>query len=599
MKKTLLTFLLLQALTLSFAQINYQEVALQNDINHSFTAWTVGGGVSFFDFNQDGLDDLTLSTDDGQQIGFYINTGTGFELIDPLVDNVEAAKQILWVDYDNDGDYDLYVAAFEGANRLYQNQGNLQLVDVSESSGLSLDIHRGFGACWGDYNRDGWLDLHYNSRDIPGSPDFKNKNRLFKNNADGTFTEVTTAMNAEDAFNAPFCSSFIDYNNDKWPDIYTASDKNRGNTLLENKQGLIYEDVSEQTKSDLKINAMCVTSADWNKDGWSDIYVSNTSEGNKLLVNTINSEAMRVFEEQASELGVAFNNTSWGSNFLDADNDGDLDLYVSGAEEFSPDAASSIFFENIDNDFFEAPSINGFAKDTAFSFSNALGDFNNDGSIDIIVQNNPPFQFFLWENKTRNSNNWLKVNLEGVLSNRDAIGCRLDAYASELYQSFYTQCGIGFLGQNSGAQHIGLSHHEKLDSLIITWPSGHIDRFYDLPSNQIVQLKEGDSTNGQIQVDADIVIAENNFTTTIKEVFIDQTLLDIQPNPANNILNLSTRIPIERAVIYSTSGQVLFDRNYSPKNQFSFNVSTYPTGVYLLKVYDEQGRVASLTWLRL
>ena len=599
MKKTLLTFSLLYALTLSFAQIIYQEVALKNDINHSFNAWTVGGGVSFFDFNQDGLDDLTLSTDGGQQIGFYINTGSTFELIDPLVNNVEAAKQILWADYDNDGDPDLYVAAFEGTNRLYQNQGNLQLVDVSESSGLSLDIHRGFGACWGDYNRDGWLDLHYNSRDIPGSPDFKNINRLFKNNADGTFTEVTVEMNAEDAFNAAFCSSFIDFNNDKWPDIYTASDKSRGNTLLENKQGLIYEDVSEQTNSDLEINSMCVTSADWNQDGWSDIYVTNTSEGNKFLVNTVNSEAMRVFEERATEVGIAFNQTSWGSNFLDADNDGDLDLYISGAEEFTQESASSIFYENINNAFFESSSVNGFAKDTAFSFSNAIGDFNNDGSMDIIVQNNPPFQFYLWENKTRNTNNWLKIKLEGVVSNRDAIGCRLDAYANQLYQSFYTQCGIGFLGQNSGTHHIGLYRHDILDSLVVTWPSGHIDRFYDLPTNQIVQLKEGDSTDGQIQIDADIAIAENNFTTAVKEVLIDKTLLDIQPNPVNNILNLSTDIPIERAVIYSTTGQVLFDKSYSLSNQFSFNVSTYPAGVYLLKVYDEQGRAASLTWLKL
>ncbi len=600
MKQILLTFSFLYIFTYSFAQINYQEVALDKEVRHTFTAWTVGGGVSFFDFNQDGLDDLTLSTNGGRRIAFYINTGTEFELIDPLVNNVETNKQILWVDYDNDGDYDLYVAAYEGINRLYQNIGDLQLIDVTESSGLSLDIHRGYGACWADYDRDGWLDLYYNSRDIPGAPEFKNVSRLFKNNADGSFTETTIEMNAEDAFSAPFSSAFIDYNNDNWPDIYTANDKYKGNTLLENKQGQIYEDVSALTNADLKVNGMCVTSADWNKDGWSDIYITNTFEGNKFLVNTIDSNATPVFEERAAEVGIAFNNTSWGSNFLDADNDGDLDLYVSGAEEFSPESASSIFYENMDNGFFEAPSISGFAKDTAYSFSNAIGDFNNDGSMDIIVQNNPPFRFYLWENYTRNSNNWLKLRLEGVLSNRDAIGCRLDTYAGDLYQSFYTQCGSGFLGQNSATHHIGLGGKAKLDSLIITWPTGHVDRLYDISPNQILSLKEGVSTNGVIDLDQGIIITENNFTpiTSTKDIFFD-TAVTLSPNPGSDLLTIHSDARLTKVIIYGANGVEVFRQNLAALSTFSLATNTYVSGVYLVKVFDEDQRVGILKWVKL
>ena len=598
MKQTLTTLSFLFSISFLFAQISFQEVALEKEVRHTFTAWTVGGGVSFFDFNQDGLDDLTLSTNGGRRMAFYINRGNEFELIPPLVSNIETVKQILWVDYDNDGDYDLYVAAYEGINRLYQNTGHLQLVDVTESSGLSLEIHRGYGACWGDYNRDGWLDLYYNSRDIPGAPDFKNISRLFKNNADGSFTETTIDMNAEDAFSAPFSSAFIDYNNDNWPDIYTANDKYKGNTLLENKQGLIYEDVGEQTKTDLKINGMCVTSADWNKDGWSDIYITNTLEGNKFLVNTTGLETPPIFEERADELGIAFHKTSWGANFLDADNDGDLDLYVSGAEELTPVSTSSIFYENIYDELFEAPRINGMAKDTAYSFSNAIGDFNNDGLVDIIVQNNPPFRFYLWENKSRATNNWLKVKLEGVLSNRDAIGCRLEAYAGNLFQSFYTQCGLGFLAQNSAVQHIGLGRNEVLDSLLITWPTGHIDTYYNLPVNQLVLLKEGDSTNGLIHVDSDIVIAENNFTTPTREIFF-HTDIALSPNPGNDLLTLRSEVPLTKVLIYSANGVELFRQDLVFQNSFSLATPTYPSGVYLVKVYDEDQRVGILKWVKL
>ena len=388
-------------------QITFQERATQNKVKHRLNTWTIGAGTSVYDFNGDGLDDLTLATEADVPLAFYVNKGNTFELIPPLVNNLALVKQILWADYDNDGDADLYVAAFDGINRFYENIGGLNFVDKTESAGFPMDNHRGFGACWGDYNRDGWLDLYYTSRVVPGTG--KNKNRLFQNNADGTFTEVTEASNTSDEGKLPFCAAFLDYNNDKWPDIYIANDKKRGNTLLKNNGDLAFQNVGGSTKANLRMNAMCVNAADINKDGWLDIYVTNIPEGNKMLLNQPSADgSTNTFEEVADSLGIGFYGIGWGSNFFDADNDGDLDLYVSASNLNGGASISSAFFENVASEQFEKPFIAGMLKDTAYSFSNSIGDFNNDGFLDIIVQNNPPFDFYLWENTTALNNRWLK-----------------------------------------------------------------------------------------------------------------------------------------------------------------------------------------------
>jgi len=192
----------------SIAQISFKESAMDKNVNHRILHGAIGAGVSVYDFNQDGLDDLTLASERGKLIGFYINTGTGFEEIPALVDNREEAKQILWADYDNDGDADLFVSAFLGPSYLYENQGDLTLVDVTQNSGLPLDRHAAYGANWGDYNRDGWLDLLCTYHNYAGEQ--TGGNSLFRNNADGTFTEVTDNAEMGNTDRVPFAAAFMD-----------------------------------------------------------------------------------------------------------------------------------------------------------------------------------------------------------------------------------------------------------------------------------------------------------------------------------------------------------------------------------------------------
>ena len=574
-------------------QVVYQETAEEYGIVHGYVNATTGGGVSIFDFNQDGLDDITLATEAGRELAFYLNMGGHFELIGALVDNIEIAKQILWVDFDNDGDPDLYVAAFEGYNRLYENDGNLQFTDITEVSGLPIDRHRGYGACWGDYNRDGWLDLHFNSRTIPQNVNGVNINRLFMNNADGTFSEVTNSASVADSNKTPFCSAFIDYNNDKWPDIYTAQDKSMGNTLLRNQKDGTFEDVSSVSHSGFAMNAMCVAPADINQDGRIDIYVTNTPEGNICLLNNGENgiDGQVSFVEISDSLGITFNGIGWGSHFYDADNDGDLDLYVSGAI-IGSDTVSSLFYENIGGLEYVAIDKVNMRGDTTASFSNAIGDLNNDGYIDIVVQNNVPYKFHVWENQTINSNNWVKVKLEGVLSNRDGIGVRIETYAQDLYNSHYTTCGIGFLGQNSSFIHFGLGTHNTVDSLIVTWPTGHIDRFYSILVNQIFHIKEGQSTNGEISVDPDIMI----ITSIAPEAKINShdllSNMIVYPNPCSStltILNQPEGIFIADVSIWSAAGSESMAFSDYPIDQ-AIDVQQLKSGLYLLEVRTKKSR---------
>ncbi len=485
------------------AQSNFQNVAFQKGINHTYTGEITGGGVSFVDFDQDGLDDITLATGLGEPLSFYKNAGNGFIKIPSLVEHTDNAKQVLWIDFDNDGDNDLFVASHSAPNRLYENTGDLHLIDITESVGIHINDNRTYGAAFADYNRDGWLDLYFCER-FDGQAGL-NQFFLYQNNADGTFTEVSETTNTKDLGKVPFCASFLDYNNDKWPDIYIAHDRNRGNTMLQNLGNGTFQDVSEITQTVLDIEAMSVAVGDYNNDGWSDIYCTNIPDGSVLLQNQgfINEEPI-LYNDVATEANVGFYGFGWGANFFDADNDSDLDLYISG-NLMGSDKISSAFYSNQGNGSFDEFFFEG---DTVLSYNNAIGDFNNDGLSDIIVVNQNPFKSQLWENKNL-AQNWLKISLQGRLSNKNGIGSKLEIFTSDAYQMRYTHCGIGFLGQNSLVENIGLSEVNQVDSLLITWPTGHVDRLYNISSNQHINITEGSTTNNQIDVDEDVELLVN------------------------------------------------------------------------------------------
>ena len=477
---TLLPILFL--LSSASAQDSFVNVADSSGIYHYYADGS-GGGVSFYDFDGDGLDDLTFATSYNEFIHFYKNTGGAFERIDfPGINNIYNSKHVLWADYDNDGDSDLFVTSFY-QNLLYENLGDMEFEEVTESVGLPMTFEPTYGAAWGDFDRDGWIDLYVTDKKT--GADFKNvSNHLYRNVNGDSFEEITLQANAADSAKAPFCAAFFDINNNGWQDIYIAQDRVQGNSMLKNLGNGTFQDYGKISGTDLKMNGMCVTVADYNNDQLLDIYVTNTPEGNALFRNN----GDETFSEVAGESGVGFYEIGWGSSFLDYDNNGLQDLFV--CNMFNVNS----FYVNEDGVNFSCPDDLGF-DNIAVSYASATGDMNNDGFPDLVVNNADYFLSTLWLNPANTSNNWLKVKLRGMYSNREGIGCRLVAHAGGSSFTRYTYSGSSYLGQDSQYPLFGLGENQSLDSLEVFWLSGIRDVYYSLDVNQIIELTEGEATS--------------------------------------------------------------------------------------------------------
>ncbi len=585
MKAFLIIILTISAFNIN-AQIAFTENASALGINHQYELHTGGGGISFVDFNNDGLDDLTMATGKDETIHFYQNTGAGFQKLIPLVDHTGRAKQVSWVDIDNDGDKDFFIATYDGSDKLYENVGGLELIDISFQSGMWLDPQRSFGASWADYNRDGFLDVLVATRMINGQA---NVNRLYRNNGNNTFTEVGQQTDARDPGRTPFCSAFFDANKDNWPDIYIANDKNSRNTLLINDGDGTYTDMSDISGCGIEMDAMCVAVADYDNNGWSDFYVSNTSAGNKFFINNYD-QGNPQFDEIAEAAGLGFFGTGWGSNFLDADNNGLLDLYVSGSQ-IGFDKPTSLFYENLGNDSF-AIVHEGFKKDTVYSVNNAIGDINNDGYADIAVINLAPSKSFVYINDGGNRN-WLKISLEGVISNREGVGSWIDIFYGNQYQSRYTHSGIAFMAQNSEREIIGVDSFSIIDSISIKWSTGHIDKYYNLPTNESYHFIEGQSTYGQIEVDPDF---EQLLTHLDKEKAFHS--LSLYPNPANHSIHLQTEMPFESLELFNVVGKSLLKDTFSVTQAIDVSLNDLEAGVYFIQIRNNEGSIRTSKFIK-
>src|SRR5687768_4592438 len=594
MKTTIILCCILS--TLSFisklnCQILYSESASASGVNHLYGNGAPGCGISFYDFNQDGRDDLTLGGVAGRGISFYRNTGGHFQLMAVPVIVPYEVKQILWVDFDNDGDKDLYVACFDGHNLLFENKGNLSMVNITEESGLPTEIHRGFGALWADFNRDGWLDLYYVKRRTVEET-ILNENRLFLNHPGGIFTEVTDVAGVADRGRKPFCAVAVDYDNDKWPDIYSNNDKQTINTMLHNNGDGSFTDVSVETGTNIQMDAMGTALGDYNNDGWLDLYVSNIPDGNVLLHNNgPDDHGVFTFTDLATPSNTIFNGVAWGTNFLDADNDGDLDLYVNSMMA-GEEQVNSTLYENLNDGTFR--NLEGLLpEDTCVSFSNAIGDFNEDGIADIAVVNQADFRTQLWRSQVSLiPNHFLKIQLRGVVSNRDGIGTRIETYADGHYQMRYTHCGIGFLGQNSGTEIFGFATIPVIDSIRVTWPTGHVDMLKEVATDETILIIEGSTTNGEIKIDPDITIIsateepDNNSTNTN---------ITITPNPAKETIHLPGSIQGE-FTIYDALGRMR--KHGKLTGEDVINIESLPAGWYHIKINDGQKRYSG-SWVKL
>ena len=544
-----------------FSQIEFRDVASELGAGYVIGEPFLGIGISFADFDNDGWDDLTYASDDGIEIYFLKNNNGIFNLVTLNgISNTSNTKQVLWIDYDNDGDLDFFTTSLEGVNKFYTNDGDMNFTDVSEYIGLYQNDLLTFGASFADIDNDGDLDVFISHRD----PD--NHNYLYRNDS-GIFTDITESSGISLEPQYSFCTAIFDYNKDGFQDIYIANDKPENiNRLYKNLGNGTFVDVSISSGAGIDINAMTTTVGDYNNDGWFDIYVTNTPDGNVLLRNN----GDETFTDVAVETGTTFDSVGWGAVFLDADLDGLLDLYVSGSLDGSVSSyLSSAFYHQQNDGTFLIPQDIGFESDTRESYSNAIGDINNDGQPDIVVGNNSE-NIFLWENTSSNTNNWLKVKLEGVTTNRNGIGNTIEIHVDGQSQYRVTLAGEGYLSQNSFYEFFGIGTANEIDYIKVTWTGTDIeDMVYDIQPNQTITIKEG---NGILSSP-------------------DQSIerISIYPNPSNDgVFKLSTgqneKISLR---IYDLSGRIICKYD-NLKNNDQIDLSAYSKGMYLAKLSSKK-----------
>ncbi len=547
-----------------FAQTTFVDQASSVGIGYSCGSTFLGTGVSFVDYNKDGWDDLTFATESTLPVRFFKNIGGTFvEEFFTMPPTLFQTKQVNWIDFDNDGDYDLFITSDTNADKLFENDGNMNFTDISASAGFPTTTIKSFGASWGDINNDGYLDVFISVRDNL----FVQTNMLFRNNGNGTFTDISTSAGINSS-SLSFCSAFIDYDMDGDQDIYVSNDKDYvKNLLFRNNGNETFTEVGGQSGTNVSIDAMSTTIGDYNKDGFFDIYVTNTPDGNVLLKNNGNG----TYSDQASASSTTFNSIGWGAVFIDAENDSDLDLYVSGSLDGStPGLKSSAFYENNDDGTFtDATSTSGFVGDNAASFSNAVGDIDNDGFPELAVTNNGIDNVFLWKNNNTSFNNWLKVNLEGTTSNRDGIGSIIEIATNGNKQYRYTLNGEGYLSQNSKVEHFGLGTSTMVDYVKVTWLSGTIDIINNVPVNQVINITEG----------ATLAVPDE----------IQQAGIRIFPNPANDHLKIRSINEIDHVIIRDITGRnVLFQLTADLSDEL--NISELSAGTYFVEVFSNERR---------
>jgi len=501
---------------------------------------TNGCGIAFFDYDQDGW--LDIFVPGGSQIAgappgatnrLYKNNRDG-----TFTDVTKQAglERAVWAsgvcvgDYNNDGFDDLFVSCW-GQNILYRNNGNGTFTDVTEEAGL---LHSkpewGAGCTFTDYNRDGFLDLFVSTylnfdlktAPLPGATENctwkgiavncgprglpTGRNFLYRNNRDGTFTDVSESSGIAKADHRYAMTAVAaDFDDDGWPDIFVACDStpsilyrnNRDGTFTDIalEAGVAYnEDGREQA-------GMGVAIGDVHNSGRLDIFKTHFADDTPILYRNHGSSR---FEDMTAKAGLgAFTRyVGWGAGFADFDNDGLIDLlFVNGnvypeLEQFFTGYKYKnprILLRNLGGGVFENLSDDSGAGITACHASRgcAFGDFENNGKIGVVIMNmgEPPS---LLRNQTSNSNRWLKLKLIGTKSNRSAIGAKAFVTAAGRRQRAEVLSQSSFYSQSDLRLHFGLGSATSAD-VEIHWPSGLKEIYSGVKSNQILGLKEAGS----------------------------------------------------------------------------------------------------------
>ena len=516
------------------------SVVYGNPDKKKYILETNGCGIAFFDYDQDGW--LDIFVPGGSQIG-GAPTGTTNRLYKNNRDGTftdvtkkAGLERAVWAsgvcvgDYNNDGFDDLFVSCW-GQNILYRNNGNGTFTDVTKEAGL---LHSkpewGAGCTFTDYNRDGFLDLFVSTylnfdlktAPLPGATENctwkgiavncgprglpTGRNFLYRNNGDGTFTDVSESSGIAKAERRYAMTAVAaDFDDDGWPDIFVACDSTPSILYRNNRDGT-FTDVALEAgvayNEDGREQAgMGIAVGDAHNSGRLDIFKTHFADDTPILYRNNGSSRFEDITARAG-LGAFTRYVGWGAGFADFDNDGLVDLlFVNGnvypeLEQFFTGYKYKnprILLRNLGGGVFENLSDDSGAGITACHSSRgcAFGDFENNGKIGVAIMNmgEPPS---LLRNESTNGNRWLKLKLIGTKSNRSAIGAKVFVSAGGRRQRQEVLSQSSFYSQSDLRLHFGLGSATSAD-VEIHWPSGLKEIYSGVKSNQILGLKEAGS----------------------------------------------------------------------------------------------------------
>ena len=442
-------------------------------------------GVNWIDFDKDG--DLDLFITNGPQNGannyLYKNTNGVFTRYFSTVisQDFKASDGSTWGDFDNDSDLDLFVGNWWGQpNLLYTNNGD-GTFDISNEEPSIGNSYSETGS-WGDFNNDGFLDLY-----VANSGGNK-KNFLYLNNGDGRFSFITDGDIVNDAFESRSVD-WIDYNNDSHLDLFVTNESNRKNNLYKNNGDATFTKITDLEIVNNSSTSFSASWGDFDNDGDFDVFIANNKfQDNELYRN----EGDGTFKKLAIDFVTNSRGYSVSSAWGDVDNDGDLDLFVTNAFSGSQRANNFFYLNNGDGTFTADNGI--LTQNNGWTYSGEFGDFNNDGYLDLATANcfNASEHNSIYVN-TGGSNNWIKINLEGKISNKSAIGSiikiKTNISGENILQTRRVAGQSSYCTQNL-QQHFGLSNASKIDSLFVYWPSGQKTILTDVNINQTLNIAE-------------------------------------------------------------------------------------------------------------
>lgn len=462
-------------------------------VNNRVVSIEMTAGIAWGDYDQDGWPDLYVTDSEGPN-HLYRNNADGTFSLSPFSEQVALpdaySNGAVFADFNNDGWPDLYIANW-GHDNLLLNDGGQGFIDITVDAGIDND-NNSKSASWGDFDGDGWLDLYVANwscypkcgRSMDGDID-----RLYRNNGDGTFTNVTKLLGSG-VNGAGFIASFHDFDNDGDLDIYLVNDSfinPIGNRLWRNDGpgcgGWCFAQIAAEAGANQKVFGMGLAIGDYDNDGWLDYYFSNVGP-----MTLLNNQGNSTFQNVSAESGTqAPEGIGWGAVFLDYDNDGWRDLYlaISGTTNHRDIAANKLFLNLGDGTFSEVACHNE-ASDARMSISVASADYNQDGWVDLLV-GNADEGYRLYENRSAQANpaNWIAIELTGGGPiNRDAIGARATLTTPDgVTQMQDIISGASVAAGNEMTLYFGLGEHKKAD-ILIRWPDGTRQRFKNIAANQ-------------------------------------------------------------------------------------------------------------------